>query len=212
MMIQRAHSHGLSILAVSVLLVAGSGCKRKDTERTNVPPTPGAPGTTPPTTTPQQPETADAGMAGAGTADAGMADAGDAQQDVDLSVLTITGVDIDTKLAELCGVPATAVFFKYDSANLSAEAKGHLDQLATCAKTGAAKGKNLLVVGWTDPTGTDEYNKQLGMSRATSVSNYLRSKGVQKQRIQNESVGEGAAMDARWSWPWSRRVTIRLAE
>lgn len=196
MTFQRAHSHGLSIIAVSVLLVVGSGCKRKDTEQTNAPATPGAPATTPPGTTPPP----------------AAPDAGAAQQDMDLAIITITGVDIDTKLAALCGIPETSVFFKYDSANLSANAKERLDQVAICATTGAAKGKELLVVGRTDPVGTDEYNKQLGMSRAASVSEYLRSKGVQGQRIENESKGEGGAMDARWSWPWSRRVTVRLAE
>ena len=55
------------------------------------------------------------------------------------------------------------------------------------------------------------YNKQLGKSRAESVADDLKQKGVKKARTQAESKGEAAAAENNpWHWPLDRRVTIRL--
>ncbi|HWU89301.1 MAG TPA: OmpA family protein [Kofleriaceae bacterium] len=133
--------------------------------------------------------------------------------DQDLLIITITSVGVDSRLAAMCGIPQTSVFFKYDSAKLSPEAKERLDQIASCATAGPAKGKRLAVVGYPDPTGSDSYNKQLGKSRATAVGDYLRSRGIHGHRVEIESRGEavGPAPDP-WAWPMFRRVTIRLAD
>ncbi len=98
-----------------------------------------------------------------------------------MSVLTVIAVDIDTKLAVMCGLPESKVFFKFDSAKLVPEAKERLQQIAACATTGPAKGKDLVVIGRTDPVGTDAYNKQLGMSRADSVAKSLPDQGVARR-------------------------------
>jgi outer membrane protein OmpA-like peptidoglycan-associated protein len=130
--------------------------------------------------------------------------------DPDLLVVTITGVDIDTRLAEICALPGSSVFFKYDSARLSPEAKERLQAIATCVLKGAAKGRDLVVVGRTDPVGPDDYNKQLGMSRAENVVKYLRDLGVKKSRVETLSAGESGAIKDPYGWPISRRVTIRI--
>lgn len=142
---------------------------------------------------------------------AGGASAGPAA-DPDLLVITVMAIDIDTKLAEMCGLPGSSVFFKYDSANLGPDAKERLQQIATCATTGPAKGKDLVLVGRADPVGSDEYNKRLGTSRAESVARYLRSLGVPKARVEIDSRGEAAAMKEPHGWPLERRVTVRLQE
>jgi outer membrane protein OmpA-like peptidoglycan-associated protein len=130
--------------------------------------------------------------------------------DPDLFVITVTAIDIDTKLAELCGLSGSSVFFKYNSAQLQPEAKERLQQIANCALTGAAKDKDLLIVGRTDPVGSDEYNKRLGTSRAESVSKYLRDLGVKRSRVDIVSQGETGAIRDPYGWPINRRVTIRL--
>jgi uncharacterized membrane protein YcaP (DUF421 family)/outer membrane protein OmpA-like peptidoglycan-associated protein len=132
--------------------------------------------------------------------------------DPDLLVITVMTIDIDTKLAEVCGLPGSSVFFKYDSAKLSPEAKERLQQIATCATTGPAKGKDLVLVGRADPVGSDEYNKRLGTSRAESVARHLRGLGVPKARVEIDSRGEAAAMKEPYGWPLERRVTVRLQE
>ncbi len=46
------------------------------------------------------------------------------------------------------------------------------------------------IAGHTDSTGTDEYNQQLSVSRANSVSNYLYKQGIIIQRLQSVGYGE----------------------
>ena len=65
----------------------------------------------------------------------------------------------------------TNVNFDVGKARLSEQAKSDL-----CATASAAEGMNnalLLVVGYTDSTGSQEYNQQLSEKRAASVINYL---------------------------------------
>jgi len=112
----------------------------------------------------------------------------------------------------MCGIPESKVFFKYDSAKLLPASKERLDQLATCVKTGPAKDRELRVIGRTDPVGSDEYNKQLGMSRADSVAKHLREAGVAQARVETESKGEAAAAVNPYGWPYDRRVTVRLKD
>lgn len=131
--------------------------------------------------------------------------------DPDMSVMTMSGVDFDSSLASLCGVDSNKVFFKFDSAQITADTKERLDAIATCVLTGPGAGRHLIVVGRTDPKGTDDYNSQLGMSRADSVANYLRGAGVVNSRVETRSRGEDNAAADAWGWPYDRRVSILLA-
>ena len=134
-------------------------------------------------------------------------------RDPDIATLTVTLIDVDTKLAIMCGMAESSVFFKYDSTQLSADAKDRLDRLAKCATEGAAKGEELAIIGRTDPVGSDAYNKQLGMSRADAVAQYLRGQGVAAARVEAISKGEDAANPAvPAGWGFDRRVTVRLRE
>lgn len=203
--------------ALGLLVLAG--CKKED-EPAEYPPgdadtmrapdeeMPSPADQTPPGTTPGA-----AGTAGQPPAAGGAEGAqGATATDADLLVPTVVAVDIDTRLAQMCGLPGSSVFFKFDSAKLGPEAKERLQQIAACATTGAAKGKELVLVGRADPTGTDEYNQKLGMSRAESVARYLRSLGVANARVETASKGEATAMKEPYGWPLERRVTVRLQE
>jgi outer membrane protein OmpA-like peptidoglycan-associated protein len=110
----------------------------------------------------------------------------------------------------MCNLPGTNVFFEFDSTKLQADAKDRLQQIATCVTAGRAKGKNLTVVGFTDPQGPSDYNKQLGISRAETVERYLRALGVQSSRVELVSKGETGAAREPMAWPIERRVTIHL--
>lgn len=132
--------------------------------------------------------------------------------DRDLEVITVSGIELDPTLAAMCGVDANRVFFKYDSATLRPEAAEALDMIATCLTSGPATGKDIRIIGRTDPRGSAEYNKELGTSRAESVASYLRAKGVGSPRVDVISKGEMDASPERDGWPYDRRVTLRLAE
>ena len=138
------------------------------------------------------------------------ATAGSATSDPDLLVETVTFVDLDTKLARLCQIPDSRIYFKFDSTKLRAESKALLDQIATCSLSGPAKGLQLRVIGRTDPRGTDSYNQTLGMSRADAVAGYLKNAGVVNARMATLSKGEADANSSSSGWPFDRRVTVRL--
>jgi OOP family OmpA-OmpF porin len=65
----------------------------------------------------------------------------------------------------------TNVYFDTGKAVLSAQAKEELCSTATQAD--ATENALMLVVGYTDSVGSDEYNQQLSEKRAGSVINYL---------------------------------------
>lgn len=159
----------------------------------------------------QQGEASQHGQPGHGQGEAAQAQPADDQaaQKMDPE-LTVIGIDVDTKLAQLCKIPGTNVFFKLDSARLAPESRERLQQIATCVTSGAAKGKDLTVVGHSDPRGPDDYNKHLGMSRAESVARYLESMGVKKARVELESRGEEGSPREPMTWSLQRRVTVRL--
>jgi peptidoglycan-associated lipoprotein len=122
-------------------------------------------------------------------------------------------IRIAPAVQELCGIAADQANFDYNSANLSKQAKGTLDAVATCFATGPGVGKNLSLVGHADSRGTEDYNFALGQKRAGNVGKYLDRKGLGSARVESSSRGE---LDAKGSdeagWADDRFVDILLAE
>lgn len=129
-----------------------------------------------------------------------------------LPPLMIIGVDLDPGLTTACGItPPPAAFFEFDSATLDVETNRHLEEVATCLATGPLAGRKVEVIGHTDPRGEDEYNRQLGRSRAESVEDYLQQHGVDQANMVTRSMGAEQAQGGDPSeWPIDRRVDIRL--
>lgn len=80
------------------------------------------------------------------------------------------------------------VFFTTDSSSLTTEAMATLDKQA--AWLNQYQNYRILIEGHADERGTREYNIALGARRANVVVNYLVSKGVNGQRITNQSFGK----------------------
>ena len=79
-------------------------------------------------------------------------------------------------------------FFDFDKSVLKPEGKAKLDDLAS-----KVKGINLevvIAVGHTDSVGSDAYNQKLSVRRAEAVKAYLVSKGIEKNRVYTEGMGE----------------------
>jgi outer membrane protein OmpA-like peptidoglycan-associated protein len=127
--------------------------------------------------------------------------------------LSVTGVTLDPSIASACGIAAPNAFFEFDSAQIESQNEGTLYGVARCLSEGPLKGQRIEIVGHTDPRGTDEYNYQLGKSRAQSVSEYLSSHGVNQGNLSVVSYGESlsSATDER-GWAYERRVDIRLLQ
>jgi outer membrane protein OmpA-like peptidoglycan-associated protein len=80
------------------------------------------------------------------------------------------------------------VYFDFDRSSLRPDALRLLDDAV--AKLQANPGKNIVIEGHTCNIGTAEYNLALGNRRATSVRDYLVSRGVATSRIETRSYGE----------------------
>jgi outer membrane protein OmpA-like peptidoglycan-associated protein len=105
--------------------------------------------------------------------------------------------------------------FASDSADIRAEMKGDLDQLAASLKGPAVLHMRLQVVGYTDSQGSDAVNDALSLARAHSVARYIQSKGVDARRITVEGRGEKQPMvsnDQGYGRALNRRVEIVLTD
>ena len=70
------------------------------------------------------------------------------------------------------------------------------------------------VLGHTDSTGSDAYNMRLSYNRASVVADYLQSKGVKRERLVVNGLGEGfpiASNDTEEGRAQNRRVEIALS-
>ena len=80
------------------------------------------------------------------------------------------------------------VFFEFDKASLSSDARSQLEkQAAWLKKFGRA---NLTLEGHADERGTREYNLALGERRANGILNYLIVNGASRSQIEVVSYGE----------------------
>jgi OOP family OmpA-OmpF porin len=79
------------------------------------------------------------------------------------------------------------VEFDSDSANLTAQGRGVLDDVVTILKETPGR---VEVGGHTDSTSTAEHNLELSRSRAESVRDYLVGKGVDATRLETVGFGE----------------------
>jgi outer membrane protein OmpA-like peptidoglycan-associated protein len=124
----------------------------------------------------------------------------------------ITAVFIDVGLAEVCGLDTAQTHFDYDSARLDGNAEATVTALADCFINGPLSGRDVVVVGHTDPRGPDHYNRELGMSRAEAVAQAMTREGLATSRIDVESEGEAEAHADPDEWPDDRRVDVRVAD
>jgi peptidoglycan-associated lipoprotein len=79
------------------------------------------------------------------------------------------------------------VYFGYDDATLSPDARKALDDEFQCVRR--LQFRRLVIAGHTDERGTTEYNLALGERRASAVKGYLSSLGVGADRMRTLSYG-----------------------
>jgi peptidoglycan-associated lipoprotein len=84
------------------------------------------------------------------------------------------------------------VYFDYDKADLKTPGTQVLDRFSQVASQYYA-GARITVEGFTDPSGSEAYNKRLGQRRADAVKDYLVDKGVSSDQLRAVSYGESAA-------------------
>ncbi len=121
-----------------------------------------------------------------------------------------TQVVVDRSLMEKCGLKEAKLYFPFDSAEVKGNGDENVRSMADCLTSGNLRGKELVLVGHTDPRGTDEYNKALGKSRADSIAELLVAAGMPKDKLVVKSEGEQSASNDQDDWPRDRRVEVAV--
>ena len=109
----------------------------------------------------------------------------------------VESVDIDTVEESLSSLsPSGAsyglvdVFFAYDQSGITSESRSTLNDNARIIRGSAGKFQVVVIEGYCDIRGTEEYNLALGQRRAESTRNYLIGLGVSPSMVQAVSKGE----------------------
>ncbi len=101
---------------------------------------------------------------------------------------TITSTDLDNLQRAIDEGQVKHVFFPYDKAQLTAEARRTLDANARVFRQ--FEQVSVIIEGHCDERGTEEYNLALGDRRAQATKNYLIELGIQGSRLETISFGE----------------------
>jgi peptidoglycan-associated lipoprotein len=126
-----------------------------------------------------------------------------------------SNLSVSDAIAKACGIPPqtkTSTSFDFDSAQLGDDDRAMLALVAKCLTEGALKGHAVSLIGRADPRGEEEYNMNLGGSRADSVRRYMQDLGVAKDKLSSTSRGElDATGKDEAGWAKDRRVDVTLA-
>ncbi|WP_279044276.1 porin OmpA [Cedecea davisae] len=82
------------------------------------------------------------------------------------------------------------VLFNFNKATLKPEGQQALDQLYTQLSNLDPKDGSVVVLGYTDRIGSEQYNAKLSEKRAQSVVDYLISKGIPANKISPRGMGK----------------------
>ena len=86
-------------------------------------------------------------------------------------------------------VVLNGVNFNLNSAELTNESKQILDGVAATLKS-TSNWNSIEVAGYTDNTGTDEFNQEISSARAKAVADYLIGKGVEASKVNANGYGK----------------------
>ena len=99
-----------------------------------------------------------------------------------------------TPVAAVAGFPDLGtVHFDTDKADLSDADKATLDKAADAMKD--HPDVHMRLEGFTDSTGTDPHNMTLSQQRAYAVGNYLKSKGIDGNRLTGDGFAASSPVD-----------------
>ena len=90
-------------------------------------------------------------------------------------------------------VEMNPIRFSYNSYQLNAKAYEQLNTIAVIMRNNPSY--KVALTGYTDDDGSAEYNKKLAESRATAVSEYLQSRGINKDRVKIMAMGKDSPLD-----------------
>ena len=104
------------------------------------------------------------------------------------------------------------VHFGFDSYVVEPSETGKLDTVAQFLKSSAGM---LIIAGFTDERGTQEYNRSLGEKRALAVREALIAKGMKANNVQTVSFGSEMPVDSasnEAAWAKNRRAEFGIVK
>jgi peptidoglycan-associated lipoprotein len=137
------------------------------------------------------------------------ADCGDGRACVDKVCRAQGGVLNSSASQKLGDCEVKAVYFGFDDATLSPEARKQLDEDFQCLQKSSFR--RALISGHTDERGTTEYNLALGERRADAVRRYLTQLGAEARKLKSLSFGKERPADPghnEAAWAKNRRVEL----
>jgi peptidoglycan-associated lipoprotein len=102
------------------------------------------------------------------------------------------------------------IYFAFDSYSISSVEMAKVQSLASAMRNFK---NSIIIAGFTDERGTDEYNRGLGERRAQAVRNALIALGIDGNRIQTVSFGKEMPADPasnEEAWAKNRRAEIGI--
>ena len=105
------------------------------------------------------------------------------------------------------GKALKTVYFNFDSSNLSNDSRSRLQDNAGYLKSNPKE--KAVLEGHCDERGTKEYNYALGERRANAAKDYLKTLGIDSERMDTVSFGEDRPADAghnEGAWSKNRRT------
>jgi OOP family OmpA-OmpF porin len=115
------------------------------------------------------------------------------------------------KIVEVERVVFPEIAFAFDSARLTDLGKGKAYLVAQKLKE--KQDVVMVIEGHADSVGTEEYNRALGLRRASTVKNELVSLGIDPARLALESFGKSNPVideTANWARAVNRRVEFKV--
>ncbi len=107
---------------------------------------------------------------------------------------------------------SAGALFDINKASLKPEGKAELDNVASKIG-GTARVSDIKIVGHTDSSGAEDYNQQLSVRRATTVRDYLASKGVDRNLMSVSGMGESSPVASNATTAGraaNRRVEVKI--
>ncbi|HEY0790631.1 MAG TPA: OmpA family protein [Chthoniobacterales bacterium] len=100
------------------------------------------------------------------------------------------------------------ILFGFDRAEVSPNERPKVQEIASFMRR---ENRNVILAGFTDERGTEEYNRALGERRAQAVRSALSQEGVSPARLQTVSFGLEMPADPAHgenAWAKNRRVEV----
>ena len=185
------------LLAALIAVSVGTGCKHGIKSQTPLPgtnPKPPGPGGESTTTEPVKPtpgvpnETSEKGT------------------QVTKEQHETSDIDLDKFNQDRDVFKANTVYFEFDKSTVKTGERSKIEEVANYLK-GTAQNK-LLIEGYCDERGTEEYNRALGEKRALALREYLAKLGIKPNRVLTRSYGEDKPASAghdEAAWAKNRR-------